>query len=415
MARSIAVEQGAVERTERNPFAAVTYRWWWAMTLCMSLAVGVQIVTVPTYVLDRTDTRFLVALAVLCQTVPTAVFTLVGGAAADRFGRGRILRVTITVATLTSLLYILLSLADTAAVWPVFVIAAAVGATGAFQNPARQSLINRLAPGTRLQNGVIWGTLAFMTGQSFLGPALAGFTIAAFGLTAGFALEVLLLIGAGVCVTRLWDVDEPSGVTGSILAQIRAGLGYVRHNARIWQVLALGCVPGLCYIGVGQAVFPVFAKDTFNRGAAGIAMLNMGTGSGIIVGSILLTRWGPRQGRGRWIIRSIAAGGVGYIAAGLAPSILVAMACLFLMGLGAALFINFASTLLQTYAEPSYIGRVMSVYSLCVLGAVPLGNLHAGIGVQLSDPRIVMVYSGALSLLLGLIALTRFRAARTLD
>src|SRR5438094_1194727 len=85
----------------RNPFAGAQYRWWWAMTFSASLAVGLQIVTVPTYVLDRTDTRFYVTLAVLCQTIPTAIFTLLGGASADRFGRQRILRVTFAIAAST--------------------------------------------------------------------------------------------------------------------------------------------------------------------------------------------------------------------------------------------------------------------------------------------------------------------------
>jgi len=415
MAQVVAAGEKTGERPDRNPFAGAAYRWWWGMTFCASLAVGVQLVTVPTYVLDRTDTRFMVALAVLCQTVPTAIFTLIGGASADRFGRGRILRLTTAIAAVTSFAYLVLAAMDTLAIWPIFPIAATLGATAAFQNPSRQSLINRLAPGSRLQNGVIWGTMAFIAGQSFLGPALGGFAIAVFGLTAGFALEVALLLGAAVCVVPLRDVDEPGSVVGSMLAQIRAGIGYVAGTPRIWQVLLLGCVPGLCFIGVGQAAYPVFAKVSFDRGAAGIAMLNAGMGAGVIAGSMLLTRFGPRHGRGRIFLYSLPAGGLAFILAGLAPSIWAAMACLFVFGLSAAVFINFASTLLQTYAEPAFIGRVMSVYSLCVLGAVPLGNLHAGLGVQFSDPRVVLVYSGALSAALGVVAWSRFGAARSLD
>jgi MFS family permease len=415
MARSTTFEQPASAEGDRNPFASATYRWWWMMTLCMSLAVGVQIVTVPTYVLDRSDTDFYVALALLSQTVPTALFTLVGGAAADRIGRDRILYVTVTIGAVAATVYVLLAGADVRAVWPVFIVAAVIGSVAAFQNPARQSLINLLAPGARLQNGVIWGTLAFMTGQSFLGPALGGFTVAALGLTAGFAVQVALLVAAGLCATRLRGIDQPAPVRESMLAQIRAGLGYVRAEPRIWQVLTLGAVPGLCFIGVGQTVFPVFSDATFGRGAAGIALLNMGMGAGVLIGSVLLTRWGPRRGRGRWFLYALPVGGLAFIVTGLAPTLALAVVLLLLFGLSAALFINFASTLLQTYAAPRYIGRVMSVYSLCVLGAVPFGNLHAGIGLELSDPRVVLVYSGAVALVLGVLSWGRFRAARGLE
>jgi MFS family permease len=415
MALDAAVRGAGAPAESRNPFAGPQYRWWWAMSLCVSLATGAQIVNVPTYVLDRTETRFFVALAVLCQTVPAALCTLPGGAAADRFGRGRIIRATIVLGAGTAAVFVALSAADVRAIWPVFVIAAVVGASMAFQNPARQSLINLLAPGPRLQNGVIWGTLAFMGGSMFLGPALAGFAIALFGLTGGFLLAVALFVLAAWCATRLRGFDTGTPAPGGMAAQIVAGLGYVRREARLWQVLVLGAVPGMFFMGVGQAAFPVFAKDTFARGAEGIAMLNAGMGCGTLAGSVLLTRWGPRHARGQWFVRAVPVGGIAYVLTGLAPTLPLAVLALVVMGLGAAVFINFATTLLQTYAEPRFIGRVMSIYSLSFMAAVPLGNLHAGIGVQFTDPRVVLVYSGGIALLLGLLGFRFFRAARTLD
>jgi MFS family permease len=399
----------------RNPFASARYRWWWVMTLCVSLAVGVQLVTVPTFVLARTDVKFLVALSVLCQTVPTALFTLVGGASADRFGQRRILLTTTSIGAAVSVVYVILAVMDVRQIWPVFIIAAIVGSTAAFQNPSRQSLINRLAPGSRLQNGVIWGTLAFMGGQSFLGPALGGLTVSVFGQTAGFAIEVVLLLVAGLCAARLTGIEPVVAAGHSLLSQIAAGLRYVRETPRIWQVLVLGAVPGLFFIGVATATFPIFARDTFHRGAGGIAMLNASMGAGTLIGSVLLARWGPRHNRGQWLIRSLPVGGTIMALAGLAPVLPLAMVALLAWGLTAAVFINFASTLLQSYATPAYIGRVMSIYSLCVMGTVPLGNLHAGIGVQFADARVVLVYSGAIAAALGVLAFVSLPSARSLD
>lgn len=405
----------AAARADHNPFAGRQYRWWWAMSLAMSLAVGVQIVTVPTYVLDRTDTRFFVALAVLCQSIPAALLTLPGGAAADRFGRGVILRSTVAVTAAAAIALLLLSVIGVRQLWPVFVMAAVLGGAGSFQNTARQSLINRLAPGARLQNGVIWGTLAFMGGQSFLGPTLAGFTVKAFGLTAGFALAVALLAVAAFCAVRLRGIDDRAAVQGSMIGQIGAGLRYVRADPRLWQVLVLSIVPGMFFMGVTQATFPILAKESFDAGAEGIGILNAGVGGGVLLGSVLLGIIGPRQRRGRWFVTALPAGAIMFMLSGLAPTLLIAVLLLALFGLSAAVFINFSSTLLQTNAAPPYIGRVMSVWSLCFMAGVPLGNLHAGIGLQLTDPRVVILYSGAIAVSLGLLALVGMRAARALD
>jgi MFS family permease len=401
---------------DRNPFAGVQYRWWWAMSFCASVAVGLQLVTVPTYVLDRTDTRFYIALALLCQTVPTALLTLLGGASADRFGRRRILLTTFAIAASTSTVYVLLASADARALWPVFLIAAVVGATTAFGAPARSALLNRLAPGSRLQNGVILGTFAFMGGQWFVGPALGGLTVSALGLTAGFGLEVTLLALAWLCAWRLRGVDAEAAPTqGSLVAQIGEGLRYVRLDPRIWQIMLVSALPALCFMGVAQATFPVLARDTFARGAGGIGALNAGMGLGVLAGSLLLLRWGPRQNRGRFLILAVPASGAVFVLVGFSPTLALAAALLVLFGLGAAVGMNYATTLLQTYTDQRLIGRVMSVWSLCFMAAVPLGNLHAGIGIQLGDPRVVLVYSGAASVAFGVLAFARLRVVRMMD
>lgn len=58
---------------------------------------------------------------------------------------------------------------------------------------------------------------------------------------------------------------------------------------------------------------------------------------------------------------------------------------------------------------------MLSVYSLCVFGAVPLGNLHAGLGVQFLDPRAVIIYSGIATAMMGVVSFVASRAARALD
>lgn len=416
MAVQVEAQAGARPAADRNPFAGAGYRWWWAMTFTASVAVGLQLVSVPAYVLERTDTRFYVALALLCQTVPTALLTLFGGATADRIGRRRILLTTLAVATATSIAYVFLALGDARAIWPVFLIAAVVGATTAFQAPARQALIGRLAPGDRLQTGVILGTLAFMGGAQFLGPAIAGVTIRLFDLTTAFALEVVLLAIAWFCASRLRGIDDgvPPPATG-IIEGVKEGLRYVRADARMWQLMLLSIVPGLCFMGVAQTVFPVFARDTFGGGPDAQGLLNAGMGLGVLGGSLLLARWGVRHRRGRWILLTLPWTGLIFVLVGLSPSLWLAALLLLLSGFGAAVFINYGSTLLQTYADPRLIGRVMSLWSLCFMAAVPLGNFHSGIGIQLADPRVVLVYSGLLAAALGVIAATTLRAARSLD
>ena len=73
-----ASETGANE--SRNPFAIAGYRVWWAASIVAGTGVGIQSVTVPLFIRDRVaeDHRAaLIALALICQTIPGAAFALI--------------------------------------------------------------------------------------------------------------------------------------------------------------------------------------------------------------------------------------------------------------------------------------------------------------------------------------------------
>jgi MFS family permease len=80
------------------------------------------------------------------------------------------------VAAAVSVVYVVLSGADVRFVWPTFVLAAVVGSAGAFTNPARQAMMPQIVSQHQIQNGAIFGTLAFMATLQFGGPMVGGVT-----------------------------------------------------------------------------------------------------------------------------------------------------------------------------------------------------------------------------------------------
>jgi MFS-type transporter involved in bile tolerance (Atg22 family) len=64
-------------------------------------------------------------------------------------------------------------------------------------------------------------------------------------------------------------------------------------------------------------------------------------------------------------------------------------------------------TLVQSNVEDHLRGRVVSIYSLAFRGAMPLGNLVAGIAASLLSAPVVLVADGLILLVLGGIVLLR--------
>ena len=371
--------------------------------------------TVPLLVRDRVaaDERApLIAAALIAQTLPGALLALVGGAVADRVERRRILLRTYAAAALVSACYVALAGLDVRAIWPVFPLAATVGAAGAFTNPARQSLLPQLVDRDQLQNGVILGTMGFMATLQFLGPTVGGLVADARGLAAAFGLEVVLLALAAVLFARIRTAPPPPSGR-SVLGDLTDGVRYVAGEPTLRALVLLATIPGVLFVGPFAVTVPIVVPDVLHASDKWVGLLWGSFGGGVFAGSVLLTlRTLPR--RGLAICLANLAGGVVLVLYGRSTTRGASTALLFLWGLGASVFINYVVTLLQERSDPTRLGRVMSMYSLVFFLSMPLGYAQAGALTRAHGPQAALVASGVAAAAIGLACLLGLRSVRAL-
>jgi MFS family permease len=411
MAQGAATGGAAARPVSRNPFSVPQYRAWWLASVAAGSGVGIQAVTVPLFIRDRVDSERLplaIAAALICQTLPGAAFALLGGVVADRVERRRVLIRTYLVAAAVSLVYVVLAGADVRWVWPVFILAAIVGSAGAFTNPARQAMMPQILDQAQIQNGAIFGTLAFMATLQFGGPTAGGLLSDAAGLPVAFAAEAALLGAAALLFWRI-ATDRPVPTGRSVRADLAAGVRYVVREPTLRGILALGTVPGVLIMGPFAVTVVLMVGAEFGAADRWVGLLWGSFGAGIVAGSLLLSAVRvPR--RGLLLAGSLVGGPLFTLGYGLAPNTGAAMAFLFAAGIaGPAIFINFAVALLQEHADRAMMGRVMSMYGLAFTASVPVGYLQAGIQASLWGPRPTLVTSTALCMAVGMAAVLFLR------
>jgi predicted MFS family arabinose efflux permease len=125
-------------------------------------------------------------------------------------------------------------------------------------------------------------------------------------------------------------------------------------------------------------MIPVFARDIFHLGATGLAWMMGVAGAGAFFGALFLAYLGDFKRKG-W---SVLAGafGFGVFIIAFAQATRLAWSLVFLFGVGFAIVTSVAvtNTLLQQLVTDEMRGRVMSMFILSFIGAMPLGNLAAG-------------------------------------
>lgn len=370
----------------------------------------------PLFVRDRVDLdarALAIAGALIAQTLPAALLALVGGAVADRVERRRILVRTYAVAAAVSLGYVALCVAGARAVWPVFPLAAIVGAAGAFTNPARASLLPQLVERPQLQNGVILGTMGFMAALQFLGPSVAGLVVDGAGLAVAFGLEVALL---GVAAAAFAGLRTPPVLPSGrdVLGDLADGLRYVAGHPVLRSLLLLALVPGVFFVGPFAVTIALVVPDVLGASDKWVGLLWGCFGGGVFAGSVALTlRPLPRRGLAVCIANTIG-GGV-LVVYGASTSLPLSAAALVVWGVGASVFMNYVVTLLQEHAEPAMMGRVMSMYSLAFFVSMPAGYAQAGLLTRLFDPPATLVANGVAAIVIGLTTLAFARTVRGLS
>lgn len=335
------------------------------------------------------------------QFAPGLLVSPLAGAAADRFGKRRIMMVAqagtgLAFAALTALV-------ATGAVqlWHVYLSAAIAGVLWGFDAPARQAFVSEVVPDALVSNAVGLNSASF-NGARLLGPAIAGLMIAAWGIWPVFAINTLSFV-AVLLGLYLMNPDElrPAPVRRGKGA-IREGLAYVR--ARPDLQLILFCMFMLGTFGLNfQITNALMATREFGVGPEGYGLLGSVMAAGTLAAALLAAR--RRQPRMRLLVGALAAFAVSMTLLAMSPSYWVYAVLLVPVGLTSLTVMTAANTTVQLTTEPAMRGRVMSLYMAIFTGGTPLGAPLIGWVGDAWGPRWTLlvgaIATGAAALLAG--------------
>ena len=99
----------------------------------------------------------------LVRVVPIVIFSMISGVVADASDRRRLMLLTQTGSAIVALGLAWLAFSGSTAVWPVYALAALSSAVGAFDLPARQSLVPSLVPREELPSAISLNTIMQQT------------------------------------------------------------------------------------------------------------------------------------------------------------------------------------------------------------------------------------------------------------
>ena len=341
-----------------------------------------------------------VGLIVFALGVPVLFFGLYAGILTDRLDRRLLLFgsqvagivITAGAATLVAL--------DTLNFWGIFGLAAVLGLIVAFGMPVRLAIVPSLVRPERVLNAV---TLMNVGQQVALGgAAVSGAIISVGGTEAAFAAQAGLLALGLIALFPLRVPVVRTDVRRSVREDLREGFAFVVQHAGIRSLMIVLLATALVMAGAFQALLPKIAVDHLGAGPfKASALLTVMLGGNLIT-SLMLASFERVDRAGLFFLITLVVGGILNVSVGLAPWYTIALVIMFLNGLDAGVFVNLNMALIQAHTPNAIMGRVMSIYQMCMAGGMPLGALIAGLMADSVGTREWFAICGAMLILLGL-------------
>ena len=337
---------------------------------------------------------------------PTFLLVSLGGVLSDRLDRRHILMACHVGNMATVSVLSILTLLEVIQVWQILGCCMLLGITKAFEMPARQALVAEVMDDRRLLPNAIALNSSVFHAAHLVGPLAAAIIIPLFG-TRGeamcFLLDAVSYIPVIYCLLAIRLRPRPrSGESRRILTDMLDGFSYAFGHPRMRELLFLVGAVGLFGMPY-NTLFPVFAEQILGGGATTYGMLMAASGIGALAAALHLAARQTTFGLARLIGLNVVIFSGALVGFALSTHLVVTLMLLVVAG-GASLTTMVASnTILQTLVDDSQRGRLMSLFGMIFMGAMPLGALlHGKIASLFSAPMAVLA-GAAVTAVAGLV------------
>jgi MFS family permease len=325
-----------------------------------------------------TDSVLLLGVLGFAGQIPSFLLGPFAGVVSDRYNRHRVLLLTQTLSMLQAGVLTLLVMTNTVTIAWLLGLSAFLGFVNGFDVSARQAFVVELIEKREdVSNAIALNSSMFNVAR-LIGPSIAGVLIATVGEELCFllnALSYLAVIGS-LLLMRVRPRVLPQGEV-RVWQSLQEGYQYVAGFAPIRSILLLLALISL--FGMPFSVLmPVFAREVLGGGANTLGYLMGASGIGALIGALYLARRTTVLGLGRVVVGATLLMGSALVCFSFARSLALALAFIFLAGLGMIVVMAANNTLLQTIVDDDKRGRVMSFYAMAFFGMMPFGSLLAG-------------------------------------
>ncbi|MBS1935870.1 MAG: MFS transporter, partial [Bacteroidetes bacterium] len=279
--------------TTFNAFKSRNYRLYFSGQSVSLIGTWMQKTAVSWVVYALTHSKFMLGVMLFSTMFPSFVLSFLGGVAADRYNRYKLLLVTQVASMVQSLLLTLLIFSKHYAIWEIIALSILLGIINAFDVPARQSLVYEMVDDKKLLPNALALNSSMVNLSRLIGPAIAGIIIEKFGDVFCFGLNALSFLAVIISLLMMkLPAYTPKPRNKNVFTELKEGFEYIKQTPAISSVLIMLALISL-FVLPYTTLIPVYARDIFHGTASTFGVIDSFIGLGAFSGAIFLASLKP--------------------------------------------------------------------------------------------------------------------------
>ena len=365
-----------------HPLAVFGYRDFsllWVVLMASSIGSWLRILGTAQWLLDHTQSAWLVGAIGFVQLAVQTPALLWGGTLADRLDRKRLMILSHIVTGLSlATLGVLLHAGQLTSAW-VYGGIALTAMSHVFASPARSALIPVVIPERLLLPAASMDTASQNT-AAIIGPLVFALVAASCGLDVVLFLGATLFFLAALAPLAMQVVGQAAREheedDASTWQQTREGLGYVAKHPILPGLFLLDV--GITVVSFYRDILPVLALGLFAGGAAVSGYLGAANSLGAVVGSFAALLFVGYRAKGKLVLYASFAYALFLFGFGAATALWMGLLMIALLGAADAVTVAVRHTTVMLATEDRMRGRAFSAMYLAAYTANNLGTIWVG-------------------------------------
>lgn len=389
----------------KNRYIALSYldfRLLWIGQFISIIGTQMQVVGLNWHVYELTHSAVALGGLGLNRFIPILIFSMIGGSIADSRNRKTILLITQSILVVLSLILSLVTITHMINIFWIYLIGALSAIVFSFDAPARQSFVPSLVKKEHLPNAMSLNMISWQT-ATIIGPGLAGFMLAKFGVSSIYLFNAISYIAVIVALLLMKTKHVPAEVKVKVsLQSAKEAITFVKSKKILWSTMVLDFFS--TFFASATSLLPIYAKDILRVGPQGLGILYAAPAVGAVIAGFVVAHMGSIKRAGFILLLAVAVYGFSTIIFGVSNIFIISLLALILIGGGDSLSTIIRSTIRQLETPDHIRGRMTAVNMIFVMGGPQLGEFESGLlAAWLGAPLSVVVGGVGTLIVVGII------------